>query len=76
MKKVSVGEERVGSHTITDRQQQEIDQVKGVCAACIDNLEFLKQEGGARARTAAIAQTRFEEACMWAVRAITKPHGR
>lgn len=50
-----------------------VDTVKRMTAVLIDGLQLLVDEGDEAGRCAAIAQTKFEEAAMWAVKAITKP---
>lgn len=76
MKKLTIGQERVAANKLSDGQLAKIDQVKGVVAALIDNLQFIVDEGGSKARAACVAQERFEEGQMWAVRAIAKPKTR
>jgi hypothetical protein len=66
------GEHRVGID-FNPSGNPEVDQVKGVVAALIDNIQPIVDTGGAAGRCAAIAQTKYEEAAMWAVKAITKP---
>lgn len=64
---MSVGEDRVrtkfnpGNNTI-------VDQIKQKTAELIDICETLKSKDG---RLAAVAQTHFEDAAMWAVKAAT-----
>ena len=69
----TLGQERVGV-TFNPSNDPRVDAFKEHTAYAIDELETLK--GGATpevARCASIAQTKFEEAAMWAVKAITKP---
>ena len=40
-------------------------------AEMIDGLEKMVQQGGEAQRCAELAQDRFEEACMWATKALT-----
>jgi hypothetical protein len=50
-----------------------VDDMKIAAAQAIDSLQDLVDQGDEAGRCAAIAQTKFEEAAMWAVKAITKP---
>lgn len=69
---MATGEERVGI-AFNPSGNQEVDQVKGATAALIDNLQGIVDHGDEAGRCAALAQDRYEAACMWAVKAITKP---
>jgi len=51
--------------------RHDVALVKEHAANMIDTLEDLKKGNGEQARCAAIAQTKFEEAAMWAVKAFT-----
>ena len=51
----------------------EVNEVKETVAGLIDHLQPIVDTGEEAGRCAAIAQTKFEEAAMWAVKAITKP---
>lgn len=50
----------------------EVNYYKEATAQAVDGLEPLVKKGGEMGRCAAIAQTKFEEAAMWAVKAFTK----
>lgn len=50
-----------------------VDEMKQTAARLIDRLQGFVDLGDEPGRCAAIAQTKFEEAAMWAVKAITKP---
>lgn len=68
----SFGSYRVGV-SFNPSSNPEVDQVKQATAHLIDNLEAFKASAFPEAaRCAALAQTAYEEACMWAVKAITK----
>jgi len=76
---MTLGEERVAVN-FNPSEIPEITQIKGVTASLIDSLEFLKQSGSPDVsaevnRCAAIAQTKYEEACMFAVKAFVKFSG-
>jgi len=47
----------------------EVGQIRGVIATVIDNLDHLDHKTPYVARLVALAQTKFEEACMFAVKA-------
>jgi hypothetical protein len=68
------GEHRVGI-SFNPSGISEVDRVKQITASLIDEMEGVIRMGDnpEAARCAAIAQTKYEEACMWAVKAITKP---
>jgi hypothetical protein len=66
------GEYRVGINFNPDGHSQ-VNGVKQITAGLIDELEPLVEARGEAGRCAAIAQTKYEEAAMWAVKAITKP---
>ena len=67
------GEYRVGV-SFNPSARKDVDNVKKVCAVLIDDLVAISADRNeAGAREAAIAATKFEEACMWAVKALTKP---
>ena len=47
-----------------------VDQIKNKSAELIDNLESMRGDGsGERQRLISLAQTAYEEAAMWAVKA-------
>jgi hypothetical protein len=69
---MSKGEYRVGV-TFNPSGNERVDLVKAAVAELIDTLQPIVDFGGEAGRCAAIAQTKFEEAAMWAVKAITKP---
>lgn len=64
---MSIGEERV-RYSFNPSGNGGVDEVKRLSAALIDWCETLKEK---EPRLAALAQTSYEEACMWAVKAIT-----
>lgn len=66
------GEFRVGI-SFNPGGNVEVDRTKAQAAALIDSIQHIVDLGGEAGRCAAIAQTGFEEAAMWAVKAITKP---
>ena len=49
----------------------EVDTVKRQTAELIDSLQIIVDHGDEAGRCAAIAQTKYEEASMWAVKAHT-----
>lgn len=56
-------------------QKPEVDQIKGSTAALIDVLDHLMQRDGNNpeaTRCAKIASQKYEEACMFAVKALTR----
>lgn len=64
---MSVGEDRVRTK-FNPSADSIVDQIKQKSAELIDLCEQLKAKDG---RLAALAQTSFEEAAMWAVKAAT-----
>lgn len=48
-----------------------VNALKQATADLIDECERMKDGGGERARCAALAQTHYETAAMWAVKAAT-----
>lgn len=71
MEPQTIGEHAVGV-SFNPSGNAQVDDVKRRCADLIDLLEAVKLSNTPGARCAAIAQTGFEEAAMWAVKAITK----
>ena len=65
------GEYRVTSSNPSEHP--DVKQITKTIAGLIDHLESIVDTGEEAGRCAAIAQTKFEEAAMWAVKAITKP---
>jgi len=63
----TLGESRVRT-TFNPSQQSDVDTIKQMSAQLIDICETLKSKDP---RLAALAQTAFEEAAMWAVKAAT-----
>jgi hypothetical protein len=55
-----------------------VDGVKQITAGLIDEMEDINLNNKIfeAKRCAAIAATKYEEACMWAVKALTKPQMR
>lgn len=71
----SIGESRVRTE-FNPAQSGNVDQIKQKSAECINLCEELKQTDGSmmsgeKARLIALAQTAYEEAAMWAVKAAT-----
>lgn len=64
---MSIGEDRVRTK-FNPSADSIVDQIKQKSAELIDLCEQLKAKDG---RLAALAQTSFEEAAMWAVKAAT-----
>jgi hypothetical protein len=64
---MSIGEDRVRT-TFNPSANGMIDQIKQKSAELIDLCETLKSKD---ARLAALAQTHYEDAAMWAVKAAT-----
>jgi len=74
---MSVGEARVRV-SFNPSQSGVVNDIKSAAAALIDNCEAMKKapEGapavsGEKARCCVLAQTAYEEACMWHVKAAT-----
>lgn len=69
---MTIGEERVRT-TFNPSNDTLVDSLKQATARLIDECE--KMKGSAisdeQVRLAALAQTSYEEACMWAVKAAT-----
>jgi len=63
----TVGEMRVRT-TFNPSENGMVDQLKQMTAQLIDMVETLKAKDP---RLASLAQTAYEEACMWAVKAAT-----
>ena len=63
----SVGEHRVRTQ-FNPSQDSVVDQIKQKSAELINLCESLKEKDG---RLASLAQTSYEEAAMWAVKAAT-----
>ena len=68
------GEYRVGV-SFNPGGHSQVDGVKQITAGLIDEMEELATHtrNEEQTRCARIAQTKYEEAAMWAVKAITKP---
>lgn len=64
---MSIGEDRVRTK-FNPSANSEVDQIKQKTAELIDMCEALKTKD---ARLASLAQTAYEEAAMWAVKAAT-----
>ena len=64
------GERRVALH-FNPSGRDAVSQIKGVTATIIDNLEELGPVDAEVSRWISIAQTKYEEACMFAVKALT-----
>jgi hypothetical protein len=68
---VTIGTDRV-RHSFNPSGNETVDDIKGATAALIDLCDGLKKGAGPEtARCAALAQTAYEEAAMWAVKAAT-----
>lgn len=68
------GEMMVGIN-FNPSEKSSVDQVKGSTAALIDGLQTLvlnETPDGEAQRCAKIAQQKYEEACMFAVKALTR----
>ena len=63
----TVGEQRVRT-TFNPSQDSVVDQIKQKTVELINLCETLKEKDG---RLASLAQTSYEEAAMWAVKAAT-----
>jgi len=75
MSDATIGEQRVRV-TFNPSQTGLVDSVKQKSAELIDICQSMKGDGaavisGEKARLIALAQTAFEEAAMWAVKAAT-----
>lgn len=68
---MSKGTERVGLG-FNPSGNPEVGEFKQIVADLIDRLEIYQDQGAEIGRCASIAQTKLEEACMWAVKTITK----
>ena len=73
MSEQTVGEYRVGT-SFNPSKLDAVDEIKQATAELINKMAAISQNRDAPgAREAAIAATAYEEAAMWAVKAITKP---
>lgn len=69
------GEYKVGI-SFNPSGHEQVDGIKQITAGLIDDLGLFMSSNPSNeeaCRCAAIAQTKYEEASMWAVKAITKP---
>lgn len=69
------GEYRVGV-SFNPGGHEQVDGIKQITAGLIDDMEPIiknRHNNPGAARCAALAQTKYEEAAMWAVKAVTKP---
>lgn len=64
---MTIGEQRVRTQ-FNPSQDSVVDQIKQKTAELINLVESLKEKDG---RLASLAQTSYEEAAMWAVKAAT-----
>jgi len=64
---MTIGEQRVRTQ-FNPSQDSVVDQIKQKTAELINLMETLKEKDG---RLASLAQTSYEEAAMWAVKAAT-----
>lgn len=69
------GEFRVGV-SFNPGGHPEVNRIKKEAEKLIDDLMPVVDLGGPAGRCAAVAQTQFETAAMWAVKAVTKPKNR
>ena len=71
---MSLGKYRVGI-TFNPSNNPDVDEIKQRTAELIDLVEDLKSgaQSGEVLRLIALAQTYYEDAAMWAVKAVTKP---
>jgi len=67
---MSLGEDRVRTK-FNPSADTMVDRIKNQSAELIDLCEELKTTPGEQTRLAALAQTAYEEAAMWAVKAAT-----
>lgn len=67
---LSLGEIRVRTE-FNPSKDDVVSQIKQKSAELINMCEYLKNEHGKDARLVSIAQTTYEEAAMWAVKAAT-----
>jgi hypothetical protein len=67
---MTIGEERVRVK-FNPSASGLVDEIKQASARLIDLCEKIKESKPAGARNAALAQTAYEEAAMWAVKAAT-----
>ena len=68
---LTLGQYRVGLD-FNPGNNPEVTEIKHAAAHLIDLVEKYKGNGPEVARLAALAQTGFEDAAMWAVKAATK----
>lgn len=66
------GQYLVGS-TFNPSSNPHVDVIKNTTAELIDQLDVIAEGRGLGAREAALAITNYEQAAMWAVKAVTKP---
>ena len=67
VKSLSIGEARVRVN-FNVSNSSEVDEIKRLTAELINRCEQLKEKDP---RLASLAQTEYESACMWAVKAAT-----
>ena len=70
MAEQTIGEKRVVIG-FNPSSNPHVDRIKKESASLIDFCEGFKGKGGEAPRWAALAQTAYEEACMYAVKAAT-----
>ena len=68
---MSIGEYRVRT-SFNPAGDSSVDRLKNATAVIIDGLQNIADTGDEAGRCAKIAQTRYEEAAMWAVKALTE----
>jgi len=71
---MSLGDDRVGIG-FNPSTIPEVDQIKGVTASLIDMLDMLSSQDPEVLRCKEIAQAKYEEACMWAVKMTVRAAG-
>ena len=68
----TLGEKRVRTDDFNPSQASKIDQIKQKSAELINFVQGLRDEhNGEQARLVSLAQTSYEEAAMWAIKAAT-----
>lgn len=67
---MSLGEDRIRVK-FNPSDQSDVDTVKSLSADLIDILDNIGYKSDEQARLIKIAQTKYEEAAMWAVKALT-----
>jgi protein-tyrosine-phosphatase len=63
------GDDAMGTRQMTPAMLQQVDLVRAACARAYDAIVDSTPE---RSREESLALTKIEEACMWAVKAISR----